>query len=165
MNPKTTFSLLANEVKCLTDQFKKEQTRHKHTALSLRILAVILAASITILLGYKGATSETETVLKNIALVLGALITVVSAYEAFFVPHALWVRETITYSRLKDLQRDINLYGPEPTEVSNEDFESLKKRLDIILQEDLRGWIRLRGANEGTGNLPEPTTPPKVTKE
>ena len=165
MDPNTTFSLLANEVECLTKQFKKEQTRHKHTALTLRILSVILAATITILLGYKGVTSETESMLKNIALVLGALITVVSAYEAFFIPHALWVRETITYPRLKDLQRDINLYGPKPIEMSKEDYESLKKRLDTILQEDLRGWIRLRGASEGTGSLPEPSTPPKVIKE
>jgi len=147
--------LLKEEVKSLTDAFKKERDRHKRTALVFRILSVILAASITILLGLKVA-AEIEMFLKNLALAFGAIITVVSAYEAFFSPRALWIRETITYSRLKDLQRDIKLTCDESNEVSREEFENLKKRLDDILQDDLKEWIKLRALNEGASDFNKP---------
>ncbi len=43
--------------------------------------------------------------LVDISLVLSAVISVLSASEAFFDPRSLWVRETVTFARLKDLQR------------------------------------------------------------
>jgi hypothetical protein len=59
------------------------------------MMTVILAGMVTVLLGLKGVPQGVEIWLGNIALTLGAAVTVLSAYEAFFTPRAQWVREVL----------------------------------------------------------------------
>src|SRR5262245_50441485 len=96
---------LQDEVDLHVKRFGDDAARHKKGALRLKLTSVLLAAGITMLLGLRLDSAFVKDLFSNVALVLGAMITVFSAYEAFFDPRALWVRETVTCVRLKDLQR------------------------------------------------------------
>jgi len=52
-----------------------------------------------VLLGWQGAAFP--EVMKNFVLVLNAAITVVAAYEIFYEPRKLWVRETEVFSKFE----------------------------------------------------------------
>src|SRR5947209_10478003 len=108
----------AEQLKCLQDEvdsqvkrFGDDSSRHKRAALRLKMASVVLAALITILLGLKLNNEAIKDQLSNVALVFGGFITIFSAYEAFFEPRALWIRETIICVRLKDLQRDVRFWA------------------------------------------------------
>src|SRR5271163_3088171 len=97
---------LESEIQKIVDRYKNDSARYKKEAFYLKITSVFLAAIITVLLGLKIKTDSVREVLVNVSLVLSAVISVLSAYEAFFDPRSLWVRETVTFARIKDLQRD-----------------------------------------------------------
>lgn len=148
MKPKERLDCLSEELNLLVSRYARECVRHKNKALALKIASVLLATSITILLGLKFPDTQLRAELSDIALVLGGLITVLSAYEAFFDPRSLWVRETVTFARLKDLQRDLRFWaaGLEDEEADPKELERYKRRLDRILEESLRYWMKIRGA-------------------
>lgn len=155
MKVRDQFDHLAGVVKDLVSRYDREAKRHKRTALIVRMCSVLVAATITILLGFHYGNDVTPTWASNSALVLGSLITVLSAYDAFFDPRVLWVRETITFARLKDLDRDICYWGarqaftdgPDGQDpASARDVDAFKARLDGILQDTLRHWIKMKGA-------------------
>jgi hypothetical protein len=148
MKPKERLDYLSEELNLLVGRYARECVRHKNKALALKIASVLLATSITILLGLKFPDTQLRAELSDIALVLGGLITVLSAYEAFFDPRSLWVRETVTFARLKDLQRDLRFWaaGLEDEEADPKELERYKRRLDRILEESLKYWMKIRGA-------------------
>lgn len=148
MKPKERLDCLSKELDILVGRYARECVRHKNKALALKIASVMLATSITILLGLKFPDTQLRAELSDIALVLGGLITVLSAYEAFFDPRSLWVRETVTFARLKDLQRDLRFWaaGLEDEEADPKELERYKRRLDRILEESLKYWMKIRGA-------------------
>jgi hypothetical protein len=141
---------LLKEVDNQVKQFGKDSARHKKAALRLKIASVVLAAFITILLGLRLQNEQVKTQLSNVALVFGGFITIFSAYEAFFEPRALWIRETIVCVRLKDLQRDLKYWvtGREASNVDTQTIDAFKARLDRILDHSLKNWMTMRGATE-----------------
>lgn len=157
MKPNEQLDYFTSELKVLVDRYKHESSHYKIIAFRLKIISVLLAAIITILLGLKFSHSNVEVsnILSNIALFLGASITVLSAYEAFFDPRALWVRETVTFVRLKDLQRDLDFWksGNDPSEITLEELRIFKMRLDRILDDTLKYWMKIRGAPDIEKNL------------
>jgi hypothetical protein len=150
MKPKERLDCLSAELDSLVGRYARECVNHKNKALALKITSVLLATAITILLGLKFPDTQLRNGLSDIALVLGGLITVLSAYEAFFDPRSLWVRETVTFARLKDLQRDLRFWaaGLDEEEADPKELERYKRRLDRILEESLKYWMKIRGAPE-----------------
>lgn len=150
MKPKERLDCLNTELDSLVSRYARECVKHKNRALALKITSVLLATMITILLGLKLQDNALRVELSNIALVLGGLITVLSAYDAFFDPRSLWVRETVTFARLKDLQRDLRFWaaGLEEAEADPQVLERFKRRLDRTLEESLKYWMKIRGAPE-----------------
>lgn len=150
MKSKERLDCLSKDLNVLVGRYARECVRHKNKALALKIASVLLATSITILLGLKFPDTQLRAQLSDVALVLGGLITVLSAYEAFFDPRSLWVRETVTFARLKDLQRDLRFWAAgfkdEDEEVDPEELERYKRRLGRILEESLKYWMKIRGA-------------------
>ncbi|HJX82934.1 MAG TPA: DUF4231 domain-containing protein, partial [Candidatus Angelobacter sp.] len=108
MSTKEQQQYLEQQIEQLRKRFKRDSNRHKRLALILKALTVSLAGAVTVLLGWKVHAGATPQFVGNIALALGASITLVSAYEAFFDPRVLWVRETVVVARLTDLQRDLS---------------------------------------------------------
>ena len=147
--PVTKQEFLEYELEKLIKNYRNDRERHKKQAMTLKILTVALSASITILLGVTGFEAY-QNWFKNAALILGALITVVSAYEAFFYPRTLWVQETKVFARLKDLQRQLlyNKTGQKDGEIEEVKLDQIKKGLDSALQESLDDWLMLRGVTE-----------------
>jgi hypothetical protein len=107
-----------------------------------------LATVVTVLLGLKLQDVNLISAFSNVALILSAAISMLSAYEAFFDPRSLWVRDTVTFARLKDLQRDVRFWaaGEEPDSINAETLDAFKRKLDSILEDTLKYWIRIRGA-------------------
>jgi hypothetical protein len=155
MNPKQQLEFFIEELDKLVNRYKDESTQYKKKALRLKIISVFLAAIITVLLGIKLGDDSWTNTLSNISLILGASITVLSAYEAFFDPRALWVRETVTFVRLKDLQRDLAFWksGIDPNDFAPEELTNFKQRLDLILQDTLKYWMKIKGAPDLEKNL------------
>jgi hypothetical protein len=146
---------LQTEVDDLVKRYQRESAHHKKHAFRLRIMSVLLAATITVLLGLKLQNTPLAEYLSNVALILGAAITVLSAYEAFFDPRALWVRETVTFARLKDLQRDLRFWasGLDAETIDVEVLGRYKSKLDSILEDTLKYWMKIRGAPDLERNL------------
>ncbi|MGD0930609.1 MAG: DUF4231 domain-containing protein [Candidatus Korobacteraceae bacterium] len=154
---------LESEIQKIVDRYKNDSARYKKEAFYLKITSVFLAAIITVLLGLKIKTDSVREVLVNVSLVLSAVISVLSAYEAFFDPRSLWVRETVTFARIKDLQRDFLFWKNglgrnkdddiDPEDIDQEVLEIFKRRLDFILQDTLKYWMKIRGAPDIERNL------------
>jgi len=134
---------LQEEIDKLVEGYKSDAKLYKKQAFRLRIISVLLAAIITVLLGLKLQNTIVAEGFSNVALVLSAAITVLSAYEAFFDPRALWVRETVTFARLKDIQRDLRYWakGRDPEDIDVEELNRFKVRLDSILEDTLKYWM------------------------
>ena len=131
--------------------FAKKRKGDRAKAFGLKTTAVIFAALITILLGLKVDDSVAK-VFQNIALVLGAIISVINAVDAFFDHRALWIRRTVTLARLYDLERDFNLYiaGLDKDKVDPKVFNKLTERYDRILTNDLKAWLKMREDDNAT---------------
>jgi hypothetical protein len=135
-------------------QYVRRRRRDKRKSFALQMATVALSATITVLLGLRVEAGLQRT-LANIALVLGALVTVLAAMEAFFNHRGLWVSRTITVRRLEELRRqaDYQLAGLADGEVQPAVVDGLVARLEQILAEDQQAWLRLRST------VPQPSTP------
>lgn len=152
MNAAKQKTRFKEQIEDLTAAFRKECHTNKKNALILKISAVCLSASVTVLLGLKLSQNWEwlQTICSNIALVFSALITILGAYEAFFDPRAVWIRETIIYTHLRNLKREFEFWAAgcddetlEPADV--EKLEQFQHKLDNILMQSLKNWMRIRG--------------------
>ncbi len=170
MDTNKKLEFLRQQLDTRIKDFRPKREHNKRFAFQLKISSVLLAALITIILGLKVDNSWSPT-LQNIALVMGALITVINAVEAFFDHRSLWVRETVTLVRLYDLQRDVEFYssGIEQNELDGPTLARFMKRYDQIMSEDLQTWLKLRGdtispASSAVDRTDTPVpTPPSVS--
>ncbi len=139
-------NLLQDEVQKQIDAFEQRQTRNRRIAMTYKVFTAMAGAATTVLLGINVDPGWSAS-LKNIALVLSALITVISAIEAFFDNRALWIRQFVTLMRLHDLKRDVQYYvaGAELAEIEIEQLNKFKERFDNVIQENIREWSQLRG--------------------
>ena len=116
---------------------------------------VTLLAAITVLLGLR-TTGTTQQRLADVALALGAIITVLAAAEAFFSHRGLWILRTRTVRRLEALARHLDYQQTRSVGQSIEPavLDRYATELDDILNEDDTRWQQLRATT------PETRTPP-----
>jgi hypothetical protein len=145
MNLEEKIKYLKKEIDDRIKDFAHKRKRDKNKAFGLKIIAVVLAAAITVLLGLK-VDENWAKVFQNIALVFGATITILNAVEAFYDHRSLWIRRTVTLAHLFALERDLSLYiaGTEQTEIDPKVLNRLADRYDRILADDLKAWLQLR---------------------
>jgi hypothetical protein len=129
-------------------RFTRRRRRDKRKSFALQMATVALSATITVLLGLRVAAGLQRT-LANLALGLGALVTVLAAMEAFFNHRGLWVARTVTVRRLEELGRqvDYQLAGLADGEVQPEVVAGLLARLELIVADDQQAWLRLRSTD------------------
>jgi hypothetical protein len=146
--------LLRAELDRQHQRFTRRRRRDKRKAFALQMATVVLSATITVLLGLRVAAGLQRT-LANLALVLGALVTVLAAMEAFFNHRGLWVVRTVAVRRLEELGRqvDYQLAGLTDGEIQPEVVDGLLTQLEQIVADDQQAWLRLRSTE------PQPTTP------
>jgi len=122
----------------------KRRNRDKRKALGLQTSTVVLSATISVLLGLK-VSAPIESILANVALGLGALVTVLAAVDAFFDHRALWVGRTITMAHLEALRRQLeyekaSTAGP----LSSERLSFFFTALETVVKDDRAAWLELR---------------------
>jgi uncharacterized coiled-coil protein SlyX len=107
---------------------------------------VVLSACITIIAGFK-VYWITESIARNAVLILGAIVTVISAWGAFFSPREFWHLNSETYSKLRALQAKLEFlergenFQEKEVEVLDEAFTEYQKILDQYNQK----WREIRG--------------------
>lgn len=131
--------------------FGRRRRRDKRKAFGLQMATVTLSATITVLLGLR-TSDATRTWLLNIALVIGALITVLAAAEAFFTHRRLWVLRTATVRRLETLSRHVDFHaagvGMQATDAGA--LDACMTELDSIIADDQKGWQHLHESPAAT---------------
>lgn len=136
---------LRRELAVQIAEYKRRRRRDKRKAFALQMSTVVLSASITVLLGLRVAGTVGQR-LSDVALILGALATVLAAMEAFFHHRDLWVLRTATLRRLESLDRRVSYYevGLGDDAASVADMEHYFAQLDGILAQDFSGWRDLQ---------------------
>jgi hypothetical protein len=111
---------------------------------------VTLSGAITVLLGLR-VTGVAERRLDDIALTMGALITVLAAAEAFFTHRGLWILRTVTVHRLETLRRRVEYYrsGLGESDPTGAAVDGHFAELDRILAQDEVAWQQLRAPSLG----------------
>ena len=151
--------------------FERRRRRDKRKAFGLQMATVTLSATVTVLLGLR-TSDATRTWLLNIALGLGALITVLAAAEAFFTHRRLWVLRTATVRRLETLSRHVDFHTPGAggRAVETGVLAACLAELDAIVADDQKAWQHLHesppAAHEhrfaGAADPPQPEIPPRA---
>jgi Protein of unknown function (DUF4231) len=136
--------------------YRRRRKRDKRKAFVLQMATVTLSATITVLLGLR-TTGTTQQRLADIALALGAVITVLAAAEAFFTHRGLWILRTQTVRRLETLARHLDYQQTRSVGQSLEPtvLDRYATELDDILTEDHTRWQQLRATTPATHSPPE----------
>jgi hypothetical protein len=140
---------LDDELTRLIEDTDRHRRKEKRIAFWLRVAVVAFSGTITVLLGLQ-LDGRTIQVLSNIALVLGAAITVLTAIDAFYNYRALYIHRTVQLERLSGLRRRVRYLKVAPgreEEVAIE-CKSYFTELRTILEDGLRSWRRLRGDSD-----------------
>ena len=144
MEKTKTIGFLKGQVKEYVALYNKKRQLNKYLSFGIKLLGALLAASITVILGltFEG---KSENLFKNIALIFGALITIVNTWDAFFNHKALWVRFTITMVNLYALKNKISYYESKDIEsLSEETIDKLYEELERIIVETNSNWVEMR---------------------
>lgn len=117
---------------------------NRRKASLIKLAATFCSAIATILLGLKVPNLESQ--FKDIAFVLTALITLLSALEPFFNFRALWVEHEIAlwkFYRLRD-RIDFYLAGYKPEKMSIDEINSFHAEFQTIWNDLSQSWINYR---------------------
>lgn len=120
--------------------FDRKRQKNKFFAFFIKLFGAALAASVTILLGieYEG---KPDDIFKNITIILGALITILNTWDAFFNHKMLWVRFTETTVELRVLQDKLNyLISSSKQEVSEKELDAIFEEMNVIVEETANDW-------------------------
>jgi hypothetical protein len=149
---KAKVTVLDTELNCIISYFKRKHMKTKHRSNIVKISSICFSAAITVILGLNSTKNASE-LFSDISLILGALVTVINAIDAFYGFSSLWVKNTITLARLRELKRKVELYeaGREDKDFHEEDINKLVEELQQILKDDINQWLRIREKIESTG--------------
>jgi len=144
MDVQFKLTTLKNEIDYNIKFFEKKHSRTKHRAYSIKIASVGFSALITVLLGVSSA--GLETIFKNLTIVLGACVTIINAVDAFYNYNGLWIKNTITLSKLMELKRELEFYsaGCVIDDICEEKLNKYMNELQQILKDDIKQWLRIR---------------------
>lgn len=136
-------AVLGDDIEARLAEFSRKRVRDRRKAFGLKMGAALLGAAVTVLLGLK-VSEDAEVTLKNIALVAGALVAILNAWDAFYDHKALWVKRSMTVARLKKLRRAFQLARAAKQELDPKDLEGFHATFDQILDDDLSSWVQMR---------------------
>lgn len=141
-------NLLRTKIDERISRFTSKRMDNKYKARNFYVSTTVLAAISTIILGLDVSNIKWFAFLgihaKNLALILSALITIVSAYDSFFDHKSLWVNFTNANSNLKNLKFEIDYYLEGNKDIKNEDIDRFKARYNEIMNDVGKKWSNLR---------------------
>jgi hypothetical protein len=149
-------------------RFQVASTNHKLKALLLQRCSIGLAAGITIFSG-AGLLPDSPVIKGSFqvaTLVLGALSTALTSWNAYRNYRDLWKLEREVYYSIGDLLRTVKLHeklteGKVPRELLLQWFDSLNKLLSTAGDK----WGQLFSKEQQAKNSPNPPATPDPTEE
>jgi hypothetical protein len=150
MQTRKQLDYLQEQIQLAIAKFKKKADQNKRRTYTVSVASASLGALVTIALGLQ--LPEQATLLKNFALICGALIAIVNTVQSVFAYRDLWLKQKGTLLQFYSLRNQIEFYkaGLEETdEISPERVAQLFEAYQRIWQEDSAEWLRLRKDNIG----------------
>ncbi len=121
-----------------------KKSLHKSRATYLKLGAILLSGSGTVLLGLQ--ISGFEKLFKDLAFVFIALVTLVNALEPFFNFRSLWVAHEEAQAGFYKVKQDLEFYlaGISPNELSSEVIENLYSKYQNVWEAHNQAWLGYR---------------------
>jgi len=145
---------------------QRNRQHYRKRASIVRIVTIVASTLVTVLLGLQIAGFEVY--FKQIAFVLGALVTLLNALEPFFNLRALWVEHEQALAGFYALKNDLDFYlsGVKPEELDVNVLDKFRERHGLIWGQLSKSWIEHRksGTKEAESSLITETTPNKSPK-
>ncbi|MCM8709845.1 DUF4231 domain-containing protein [Clostridium sp. SYSU_GA19001] len=144
MDLKQKLDTLLRELDCSIAYFAAKHKKTKLRANIIKITSVTFSALITVVLGLN--SGYLVDVFRNMAIILGAVVTIINAVDAYYNFGALWVKNTITLSKLRELKRELYFYasGRNSEDITESILNEYLDKMQKILRDDIRQWIRIR---------------------
>lgn len=140
---------LEEKIQVDISKMKAKADRNKNQAAIVNIASVLLGAGVTIFLGLQ--IEGVETLFRNIALILGVLITAISGIDAFFNYRSLWIKQKVTLLHLYNLRNEIEFYRAglqENDTISERKVTRFFKSYQEIWEMSSEEWLRLRSEDQ-----------------
>jgi hypothetical protein len=140
---------LEEQIKTAISTMKTKADRNKRRAAFVNVGSVLFGAGVTIFLGLQ--IEGVETLFKNIALIFGVLVTVVSGINAFFNYRSLWVKQKVTLLQLYSLRNEIEFYKAgldEDDTISERRVSAFFKSYQQIWDVSAEEWLRMRSESQ-----------------
>ncbi|MDF2185669.1 DUF4231 domain-containing protein [Grimontia hollisae] len=137
MESQSSPSFLAHEIDKNIEILKKKVQKQKNKTRFFNGLSIVLGALITLTLGVTVAGSE--QIQKDIALVLGALLTIINGWNAMFDYKKLWTRQKSTLLDLYQLRNELG-FRLSHTSLDTVDVTDLFSRYQDIWERDGNEW-------------------------
>ncbi|MEP7135350.1 MAG: DUF4231 domain-containing protein [Chloroflexota bacterium] len=136
--------ILKTQLSKQIEGFKQRRKQNQRNATIAKALTIIFGFGITVLLGLS-VNDGLKPIFTNIALVLGASVTMLAAWDAFANYRAFWFRYTFTYTQLLSLRSEIEFEFPENSEnISEANVKKLYRKYQTILEETNEYWRDMR---------------------
>lgn len=147
---KLKLDILRSELNCTIGYFEKKQRKTKKRANAVKFTSVTFSALITVVLGLN--SGDLVETFRTIAILLGAVVTIINAIDAYYNYSALWIKNTVTLARLRELKRELEFYaaGYENTDISEGKLDEFLSKMQKILRDDIKQWLRIREKVDST---------------
>ena len=139
------YSQIQNDI----DYHVKRSKRLKNKANFFKISVMALGAIVTIVLGLQFSDHvkvEWDSCIQNIALILGAMITLLSGISNFWNAEKYWLNNIVTMMKLIDLRNDMKIEAMASSGIPSDVFNDLRGRFDEIQNEKIDYWESAYGA-------------------
>jgi len=145
LNLQAKFNTFQEEMNCSISYFEDKHKRTKNRAYGIKITSVCFSALITVVLGLSVSKNLLD-LFRNIALILGAAVTIINAVDAFYNYGALWIKNAVTLSKLRELKIKSEMYsaGCQDSDLSEKKINEFIGEFQKILKEDMKEWLRIR---------------------
>ena len=127
------------------ERLEASVNRYRGRFFITQMSTVVISGAVTTIAGIKG-TWLPESVASNWILVLSAIITIVSAFGAFYAPRETWHLKAATQARLYALQNKLVFASKDPQFSSKEQAicQDVFDEYEKILTEHNQVWLELR---------------------
>jgi len=112
----------------------------------IQLIAIIIGSSVTVLLGLKTNQifSDLAPKMDIAALVMSAIVTLVTGWETFADYPSRWIRYRTILAVLYDIRDDLEYYHSTMKEIPDEKIKELYDRLKAAIRESNEEWLNRR---------------------
>ena len=124
--------------------------KNQRRATIIKVTTILLSGLATILLGLQ-LGERTQTLLKQMAFVCGACVTMLTALEPFFNFRSLWIEHERALATLYRIESDLNFYlsGTTLEYLDISAIEGFHARCQGAWDELSSTWLRVRSGPDG----------------